>query len=341
LVEYPISPPRSRARYAGSGGLQSPESQEQKAKDSAETRYLPVAVRGFLLFGFGPEPSDLAILLYAGSHPITRRIATMTPDEPPPRPTFPQLPIITLDPPPTKLTQREKYGGLFYLGIAGLVVVIVLVGRFAWEAWSLRDVWTEIYVLHDSKKPETERILAAYALSRDGRVDAQQRWDIALRKPLPPLARYLLAETLPSATAKAEPAVFAKVVANSEGWPEWLRLLCVRTMAIAASEGTNFPGDALDSLAARPDPLLRLWVDYIRSVSVDGDREAAARLQAAAAGGSASARELADAISVGSYERATHLEAATRRIRIDSPEALLLWKGWTERDGTLVSLSSL
>jgi hypothetical protein len=249
----------------------------------------------------------------------------MTPDEPPPRPTFPQLPIITLDPPPPKLSQREKYGGLFYLGIAGLVVVVALVGHFAWQAWSLRDVWTEIYVLHDSKKPEADRIRAAYALSRDSRVDAQQHWDIAMRKPLPPLARYLLAETLPSAMAKAEPAVFAKVVANSEGWPEWLRLLCVRTMAVAASEGTTFPTDVLDSLATRPDPLLRLWVDYIRSVTIEGDPAATARLRIAAEGGSAIARELAGAISVGSFERSTHLETATRRIRTDSPEAARLW----------------
>jgi hypothetical protein len=286
--------------------------------------------------------TDIAATLKSPTREFsTRRIAPMTPDEPPPRPTYPQLPIITLDPPPPKLSQREKYGGLFYLGIAGLVVVVLLVGRFAWQAWSLRDVWTEIYVLHDSKKPESERILAAYALSRDDRVDAQQRWDIALRKPLPPLSRYLLAETLPSATAKAEPAVFAKVVANSEGWPDWLRLLCVRTMAVAASEGTTFPADALDSLAARPDPLLRLWVDYIRSVSVVGDIAAIARLRNAAEGGSAIAHELADAIPVGSSDRSTHLEAATRRIRIDCPEAARLWDGWTERDGTLVSRSSL
>src|SRR5258708_14408164 len=114
----------------------------------------------------------------------------MPDDKESPRPTFPQLPIVTLDPPP-KLSQTEKYGGLFYLGITGLVVVVGLVGWFAWSAWLLRDVWTNIYVLHDEKKPEVDRIRAAYALSRDTRVDPQHRWDLALLRPLPPLARSL------------------------------------------------------------------------------------------------------------------------------------------------------
>jgi hypothetical protein len=255
------------------------------------------------------------------------------------RPTFPQLPIITIDP-PERLSQRAKYGGLFYLGIGGLVVVILLVGKFALEAWSLRDVWWNVYVLHDSKRPEAERIRAAYALSRDSRVDAQQRWDIALRRPLPPLARYLIAESLPSTLAKPEPDVFAKVVANSDGWPEWLRLLGVRAMGVAASEGTMFPAETLDVLAAGPDPLMDCWIDYIRSVTPEGDPAATARLRALAEGDSliaGSARELAAAISAGSLERSTHLETATRRIRLDSPEAARLWDGWTERDGNLVA----
>ena len=45
--------------------------------------------------------------------------------------------------------------------------------------------------------------------------------------------------------------------------------------------------------------------------------------------------ELAQAIEAGSFERTTHLDAATRLIRMDSPDAARLWEGWAERDGRL------
>ena len=267
----------------------------------------------------------------------------MTPDEPRPQspspPPFPTLPIVTVDPP--KMSQREKYGAFFYLGIAGLLISLALVGRFAWDTWAMRDVWQNVYVLHDEKRPADERIRAAYALSRDGRFVAQQRWDIALRRPLPDLARYLVAESLPTDLAKADPPEFARVVAFSEGWPEWLRLLGLRAMAAASAEGTTFPGDALDGLAKHTDPLFAAWADYIRSVSDDGDRAAAARLRDRAAGSGSearTARELAGAIEAGSFERTAHLDAATRLIRTESPEAARVWDGWAERDGRLEQL---
>lgn len=265
----------------------------------------------------------------------------MPPDEPRPQPppAFPTLPIVTPDPP--RMTQREKYGGLFYAGIAGLIIGLALVGRFAWDVWSLRDVWSNVYALHDERRPADERIRAAYALSRDGRVVAQQRWDIALRKPLPDLARYLVAESLGTDMAKADPPEFARVVAFSEGWPGWLRLLGLRVMALAAAEGTSFPADAVDALAKQPDPLFAAWADYVRAVSGDGDRPAAARLRERAGSGgpdAATARELAQAIEAGSFERTSRLDAAARLIRADSPEAARVWDGWAERDGRLVRL---
>jgi hypothetical protein len=261
----------------------------------------------------------------------------MTPDEPRPSPpAFPALPIITPDAP--RKTQREKYGALFYLGIAGLLISLVLVGRFAWEMWSLRDVWSNIYVLHDVSRPLGDRLQAAHALARDARVTAQQRWDIALRKPLPDLARYLVAESLTTDAVKSDPAQFVRIVAFSEGWPEWLRLLGLRAMALAAAEGVSLPEEAVDALARRPDPLFASWADYIRAVTTDTDRAAAARLRERAAGSgpdTGTARELAAAIEAGSFERTSHLEAATRLIRTDSPEAARVWAGWDEREGQL------
>ncbi len=262
----------------------------------------------------------------------------MTPDDPTPRPpsTFPTLPIVTIDPP--RKTQREKYGSFFYLGIAGLLILLALLSWFGWQAWSLREIWTNVYVLHDESRPTDERIAAAYVLARDGRVVAQQRWDIALRRPLPDLARYLVAESLTTDLVKAEPAQFAKTVAFSEGWPGWLRLLGLRAMALAAAEGATFPADAPDALAGKSDPLFSCWVDYIRAVSGDGDRAAAARLRERAEGHGPEARtagELSRAIEAGSFERATHLDAATRLIRADSPEAAHVWEGWAEQGDRL------
>ena len=114
----------------------------------------------------------------------------MPPDiDPPERPTnpaFPSLPIITLDPKPR--SESAKYGGLFYLGIAGLVVLLALVSWFAFGVWSMRAVWANVYVLHDQSRPEGAACRRAYILSRDARVNQRQLWEMCLRKPLPEMA---------------------------------------------------------------------------------------------------------------------------------------------------------
>ncbi len=252
------------------------------------------------------------------------------------RPAFPTLPIVTADAP--RLTEREKYGGLFYLGAVGLAVVVAVVGWFGWSVWSLRDVWRDVYVLHDTARSEDERIQAAYRLSRDVRVTDQQRWDIALRRPLPPLARYLVAESLTARFVKSDPREFARVVALSEGWPDWLRALGVRAMAVAAAEGGRFPADALDRLADGPDPSLRPWVEAIRACEGEAGRDAADRLRDMAQGtgdDAAIARGLALASASASPEGEGHLAEATRLLRTLHPDAARVWDGWAERDGRL------
>src|SRR4051812_9837506 len=123
------------------------------------------------------------------------------PKRDPSAPIFPTLPIIT--PEEVRRGDREKYGGLFYLGIAGLVVIVTLVAWFAWQAWTLRDVWTNIYILHDVHRGDPERVQAAYTLAHDPRVNQRQLWDNALSRSLPPLARYVLAEALTAEAASA------------------------------------------------------------------------------------------------------------------------------------------
>ena len=71
---------------------------------------------------------------------------------------FPVLPIVTPGEAKPRLTVRDKYGGLFYLGVIGLAILVALVAWFAWGAWSLRAVWSNVYVLHDRNRPEAERV---------------------------------------------------------------------------------------------------------------------------------------------------------------------------------------
>src|SRR4051794_38976057 len=94
-----------------------------------------------------------AVILGRRARP-TRGIAPMPPHS--------DLPIIRLDPEPRRST-REKYGAVYFLGIGGLVVLIGLIAWFAREAWSLRDVWANVYRLHDPARPDAERIEAAAA----------------------------------------------------------------------------------------------------------------------------------------------------------------------------------
>ncbi len=127
---------------------------------------------------------------------------------------FPRLPILSpSEIPPPRLSQREKYGGLFYVGIAGLVFLVGLVAVFAYGLWSLRGAATDIYVLHDAKRPDAERIAAAFRLSKDPNLEDLQRMTMSLERELPELARYVLAESVSVAAVAHDPRGFALAVA--------------------------------------------------------------------------------------------------------------------------------
>ena len=214
----------------------------------------------------------------------------MPPHVPPPDPgplepfgfKFPSLPIVTPDPLPRSPSQ--KYGSFLYLGVLGLVVVVSLVGWFALNVWSLRGVWTNIYVLHDGHRAEADRIRAAYALSRDPRTGQRSFWEMSLRKPLPGLARYLLAEALTARIVADDPRAYGAAVAKSAGWPDWLRLLLTRPLAYAAARGDDVPHEALGELSRNSDPAVALWADYALAASRQGDPEAAGAAQRSSAG---------------------------------------------------------
>ncbi|WP_406696726.1 hypothetical protein V5E97_37640 [Singulisphaera sp. Ch08] len=241
---------------------------------------------------------------------------------------FPGLPIVTPDPP--RLSQREKYGSLFYVGLLGLAVLIGLVGWFVHGAWTLRDVWSNVYVLHDEGRPEVERVRAAVALSRDARVNQRQRWDICLRPPLPALARYVLAESLTAEAASADPRGYALTIARSPDWPVWLRLLLTRPMAYAAVEGIKFPPLALEELKGNPDRGIALWASFVLAQE-DLKTQAGRPELEAACQGSGWERELACLLLEATRlkerpdEQRRLLDQATAWLRLHHPESRALW----------------
>jgi hypothetical protein len=258
------------------------------------------------------------------------------PPGPPPGIEFPVLPIVT----PAEREQdqtrrrsgRDKYGGLFYLGLAGLAVVAALVGWFGWSAWSLRAVWRNVYVLHDPSRSEAERVEAAYALARDPRVNQRQYWDTCLRKPLPALARYVLAEALTAEAVMADPRGYALAVARSTDWPVWLRLLLARPLAYAAAQGVPIPAAPLRELRDRQyDPAITLWVDFALAATKPPDGDAVAALARAAEGtaaDSAFATMLLEALRAEGTQRIRRLDEASRWLRTHHPEAAKVWSGW-------------
>jgi hypothetical protein len=265
--------------------------------------------------------------------------AMSTPLEPPDDPAWPFLPIVTPDPP--KRRDAERFGALFYLGVAGLFTVVALIAWFAGGAWGMRSVFTDIYILHSTSRTEAERVQAAFDLSRDPHVTQRQLWEIALRKPLPDVARYVVAEATTAEVAQADPRGYGLAVARSEGWPDWLRLLLARPMAYAATIGRPVDLDAVEELASRPDPALALWARYTLAAAPPGDPGSEARLRSAADTPGPQqrlARRLVTALDAPRVaDRLAVLDAATFALRTDYPPAAEVWRGWEVRGHRLVA----
>lgn len=259
----------------------------------------------------------------------------------PPR-SFPPLPIVTPDPPPGRKGLREKYGALYYLGIAGLAITLLVVGTFAYGVWGARSLFVAVYVLNDPTRPDPERTLAAWHLAHDPASNDQLRTDQGFRKDRPDLARYVLLESLTSGAIRSDTKAYALMVAWSEGWPGWFRLLMVRPMAYGAGEGYRIPWEPLDELRRSPDRATALWAAYARAVMGLGD-EAAAKQLADAAKAEGPSRELAAlleaAVTLQGDDRTRKLDEATRWLRTHHPLARELWRGWEVRDGQLVQVA--
>jgi hypothetical protein len=240
---------------------------------------------------------------------------------------FPELPILHSVPPPPR-TERDKYGGLLYLGAGGLAVLIVFITWFGYRVWQLRDVWAQVYALHDPTRSDAARIDSAMTLSRDKRVADHQLMEICLRRDLPDRARYVLAEAVSTEAVARDPRAFALTVAMSPDWPDWLRLVLARRLAYGAGRGYAIPESALDELAKHSDPMIRIWANYALAVLPGVKSEAGARLVEAARAPDDS-RKLAAMLLAArdgpASEREHRLDEATIWMREHHPQAAKIW----------------
>lgn len=241
------------------------------------------------------------------------------------------LPIITPDPEPPRRSQAERFGGLFYLGIGGLAVLLAMVGWFGWRVWALWPIWQNVYVLNDPERPEVERVNAARNLASMPEFNDRQRWDLALSRVPPPLGRYLLAESLSAEAMAADPNGYALAVARSEAWPDWLRLLLIRPLAL--DDGRHgLPHVPLAELREHPDPAIQLWAAYVQAIARDDRRgelfvRGRANLETPTGRLATILREALDAEGA---RRRSMLDAATRWQRREHPESAQLWAGWQD-----------
>jgi hypothetical protein len=259
------------------------------------------------------------------------------------RPRFPDLPILNpneVPAPPTApaRTQREKYGALFYLGIAGIVLLLALIGWFGQGLWSNRDIWVDVYALNDLKGYEANKIDAALRLARNPRLDDGPRMEMALQKGLPELARYLLAESITTEPMARDPRAYALAASRSQGWPDWLRLLLARRLAYGAGRGYAIPREALDELKGHADPMIGLWATYALAALPRGAPDpAATESLERAARGQGPAAELAGRLLEalrspgGEPGREGRLDEATLWLRRHHPQAAAIWSGWEVR----------
>ena len=163
---------------------------------------------------------------------------------------FPSLPIIT--PPRRSEPAREVWHSVLRRYHRS--------GRAGGPCWLVRlpDVvdgrrLVQHLRLERCSEPEEMRVQAAFALSRDPRVEQNQLWDLCLNRKLPELARYTLAEAIGPELVAQDPQRYASAVTLSPDWPSWLRLVLVRPLAYAATRGHALSRDRLgDCAGAHP-----------------------------------------------------------------------------------------
>jgi hypothetical protein len=257
-------------------------------------------------------------------------------------PILPSVPSPT--PPPSTRSDAQKYGALFWAGLAGLVAVVGMVAWFGVGVYRMSDVLGLTYTLHDPKASEPTRVQAAYAIARSGRATDRQLWDMAMRTTNPPLARYVLAESLTAGAVRSDVRGYSLAVARSPGWPGWFRWLIFRPMVLRAAEDVQ-PAPALlaEIRESLPEGAPRLWVAYFVLAGGSDDRALVAWAREAMK--QARAQPSLSPLAVlfddllrqkDPRRRRILLDRATHWMRHKDPECASLWRAWLIRDGQLV-----
>jgi len=242
---------------------------------------------------------------------------------------FPKLTILPDAPVPAqpRLSNAEKYGSLYWLGISGLIFSLGLVTWFAWSLVSMRSVWQAVYVLHDTSRPTDERLSAAESLLADPRVQPSQIQPMIFRPTLPDKARYLLAEGLEKAvsTSDARQMLAVLVTSNATSPPNWLRGHLARLAAVTIPADARFPGEAFRNLLTDEDPVVADWAAYALAVcGADADKSAGmALLETRAAAGSPLAKALADAAKAPQEQSLLNKVKSAMRTETPATRAIL------------------
>ena len=252
------------------------------------------------------------------------------------KPNFPSLPIVTPD--VNRRGLRERYGLLYYLALIGLCLLTTLILNFGYGVWVLRDVWTDVSTLYDPGRPEVARIEAARRIAATPSLTDPQRWEF-LRGwlgNLPKPARFVLAEGLTADVLANDVGGYANTVATSDSLPDWLRLLLMRPMALAASDRIAIPRAPLDTLLGWNDVDIRLWAAYSIALMRDGDPKALGDLVTAASKpgpGHELAKRLLAAARAQPKDRLRLLNEAAAWQRAHRADFDEIWKDWKIVDG--------
>jgi hypothetical protein len=245
---------------------------------------------------------------------------------------FPTLPILSSA--PQKRRDSERYGALFYLGIGGLVFMVGLVAWFVHGLWANREVFSDVYIVHDRSRPAGQRIEAALRLAQGSQLGDAQLMEISLRRDVPDRARYVLAEAVSTDAVERDPRGFALTVARSPGWPDWLRLLLARRLAYGASGGLEIPREALEELARHSDAMIRLWATYSLAAQDRSDARVRQALENAAHGPAPDdelASMLLEALDAQEPQRSLILDRASLWLRDHHPQAKRIWDNQPDR----------
>lgn len=192
----------------------------------------------------------------------------------------PPLVVLPSGPPPPRRPSTARYGLLLPLGIVGLVLLVGWVGWFAYRAWTLRDVWQAIAILHDPARPMDRRFAAAKSLAADPRVTEDQIEPMVFDARLPIRARVLLTGglTRPLTLQQGLP----RRMDRADTLPMPIRLALLMRMAEAAEPGVHWPATPLERMGVRGgDEAARVLSLYCRAAAL-GSAQASSELQEAA-----------------------------------------------------------